>query len=97
MRETKEIATSGGHKVVLKTYLTIGEVNDALRIIFKDRAASAEVPLAVGIERNVQLVLAAVVSLDDSTDDLPTRIQALRLTDYNEIFAEVKDLSEGSF
>jgi hypothetical protein len=38
-----------------------------------------------------------IVSLDDSTEDLATRIQALRVTDYNAIFAEIKDLSEGSF
>ena len=101
MRETKTITTPSGIKVELKTYLTIGEVNDALRVIFKDQEATpgtdAKIPMLVGIERNIQLVIAAVVSLDDSNENLPERIKGLRLTDYNAIFAEVKELSEGAF
>jgi hypothetical protein len=98
-RETKEITTPGGHTAVVKTYLTIGEVNDALRVILKGRNASADatVPLEVAIERNMQLILAALVSLDGLTDNLGERVRNLKLSDYNAIFAEVKDLSEGSF
>jgi hypothetical protein len=101
-RETKEVGLPSGARVVLKTYLTIGEVNAALRVVFKDQTATpgdvvTKVPLSVGIERNLQLVLAAVVSIDGTTDNLAERVQAFRLSDYNAIFAEVKDLSEGSF
>jgi hypothetical protein len=99
-RETKEIGLPSGIRIVLKTYLTIGEVNDALRVIFKGRdidPTAGKVPLEIGIERNLQLVLAAIVSLDGSIENLSTRVQALRLPDYNAIFAEVKDFSEGSF
>ena len=100
-RETKQITTPSGNVVVLKTYLTIGEVNEALRVIFKNREVDAtginKIPMVVGIERNLQLVLAAVVSIDGSAENLADRVSALRLADYNAIFAEVKDLSEGSF
>jgi hypothetical protein len=102
-RTTKEITTPGGHKVLIKEYLTAREVNGVLKQLFQDQSMSAEkgtapkVSLLVGIERNIKLVEAAVVSLDSSTENLSDRLQDLPASEYTAILNQVKDLAEGNF
>jgi hypothetical protein len=102
-RETKDLITPGGHKVTVKSYLTAREVNGVLKVLFADQSVSAEqganqkLSLLVGIERNIKLVEAAVVSLDDSTENLAERLQDLPASEYTAILNEVKELASGNF
>lgn len=104
-RETKEFTTPGGHKLVLKTYLTAREVNNVLTELFKSQEVTADdvksgtqrVSLIVGIQRNIKLIEAAVISLDASSDNLADRLQDLPAPEYTAILNEVKPLAEGNF
>ena len=101
-RPTREITTPLGHKVVVKDYLTAREVNGVLTELFKSQEISPEdknprISLIVGIQRNVKLVEAAVISLDDSTENLSDRLQDLPVTEYTAILNEVKGLADGNF
>ena len=103
-RETKEFTTPGGRKVTVKTYLTAREVNNVLRQIFgsqevstQDGAPQAKLSMVVGIERNIKLIEAAVVSLDGSADNLAERLQDLPAAEYTAILNEVKALADGHF
>ncbi len=101
-RPQREITTPLGHKVVVKDYLTAREVNGVLTELFKSQEISAEdknprLSLIVGIQRNVKLVEAAVVSLDNSTETCADRLQDLPVTEYTAILNEVKGLADGNF
>jgi hypothetical protein len=99
-REQKEIVTPGGHKVVVKTYLTAKEVNGALKQILSSTEVpegKAKLSAIVGIERNEKLVEAAVISLDYSAEDLSTRLGELPITDWQYILKEAGVLAEGNF
>jgi len=103
-RETKEFTTPGGRKLVVKTYLTAREVNNALKAIFgsqevstQDGVTQTKLPMVVGIERNIRLVEAAVVSLEGSTENLAERLQDLPSAEYTAILSEVKGLADGNF
>lgn len=104
-RETKEFTTPGGLKLVVKTYLTGREVNDVLRKLFGAREVSAQadgsaatkLPISAGIDRNIFLIEAAVVSFDGSAENIIDRIQDLPSKEYTAILNEVKGLADGNF
>jgi hypothetical protein len=101
-RQNHEITTPGGHTVVVKEYLTAREVNGVLTDLFKTQEVSADdkapkLSMLVGIQRNIKLVEAAVVSLDGSTDNLAERLQDLPSKDYTAVHTEVKGLADGNF
>jgi hypothetical protein len=90
--------------VVLKTYLTGREVNTVLKQIFGSQEVStqdgtplAKLSMTVGIERNIKLIEAAVVSLDGSMENLADRLQDLPSAEYTAILGEVKALADGNF
>jgi hypothetical protein len=101
-RTNHEITTPGGHTVVVKEYLTAREVNAILADLFKTQEVSADdkspkLSMLVGIQRNVKLVEAAVISLDGSIENLGERLQDLPSKDYTAILTEVKGLADGNF
>jgi hypothetical protein len=104
-RETKEFTTPGGHKIVLKTYLTAREVHNVLTDLFKGQDVSTDeaksgasrISMVIGIQRNIKLVEAAVISLDGSNDNITERLQDLPASEYTAILNEVKPLAEGNF
>ena len=104
-RENKVFTTPGGHELVLKTFLTAREVNGVLSELFKSQEVSADeaksgsprISLLVGLQRNIKLVEAAVVSLDGSVENLADRLQDLPASEYTAILNEVKALAEGNF
>jgi hypothetical protein len=101
-RTTHEITTPGGFKVVVKDYLTGREVNAVLTDLFKSQEISADdkspkLSMLASIQRNVKLIEIAVVSLDDSTENLADRLQDLPSKDYTAILTEVKALADGNF
>lgn len=104
-RQTHELTTPGGRKIVVKDYLTAREVNAVLMDLFKSqevsqddvKAGTSKVSLVVGVQRNIKLVEAAVVSLEGSADDLVNRLQDLPAAEYTFILNEVKGLADGNF
>ncbi len=98
-RETKEISTPQGHKAVIKTYLTGREVDAVLEDLFKDREAGADpkIPMALAIKRNNKLIEAAVISLDDSTENIFERLQDLPASEKAYILNQVQELAGGNF
>jgi hypothetical protein len=100
-RPTKEITTPGGVTVVVKTYLTAREVNDTLKQILGTTGVSPdtkiELSAVVGIDRNIKLVEAAVVSLDGSTENIPERLGDLPINDWQFILKEAGLLADGNF
>ena len=101
-RPQREIKTPLGHVVVVKEYLTAREVNGVLTELFKSQEISVDdknprLSLIVGIQRNVKLVEAAVISLDNSTENVEERLQDLPVTEYTAILNEVKGLADGNF
>jgi len=104
-RETKEFTTPGGLKLVVKTFLTGREVNEVLKKLFgareisaqSDGSAAAKLPIATGIDRNVFLIEAAVVSFEGSAENILERILDLPAKEYTAILNEVKSLADGNF
>ena len=98
-RETKELTTPGGRKVVTKTYLTGREVDGVLKELLKDREAGDKptLPMLVGLERNNKLIEAAVVSFDGSAENIFERIQDLPASEKTFLLKEVQELANGNF
>lgn len=96
-RETKEITTTGGHKVVINTYLTGRESNEAKAVIFQGISVEAgasekpKVPLSNMpiYERKVLEML--VVSFDGSTEKVVDQIENLPSAEYDAIVAQIKN------
>src|ERR1044071_2654363 len=79
-RETREITTPGGRKVVLKTYLTAREANEPKKLILKDAKMSLDaegkevfegIPGTVAIDQQQKLMELTVVSIDGVTENVP--------------------------
>jgi hypothetical protein len=101
-RTNHEFTTPGNHKVVVKDYLTAREVNAVLSELFKSQEIAADdkaprLSMLVGIQRNIKLVEAAVISLDGATENLADSLQDLPASEYTAILNEVKSLAEGNF
>jgi hypothetical protein len=101
-RTTHEFKTPGGHTVTVKDYLTAREVNGVLTELFKSQEVSADdkaprLSMLVGIQRNIKLIEAAVLSLDGTSETLADRLQDLPAADYTAILNEVKGLADGNF
>ncbi len=100
-RETKEITTSGNHKVVIKTYATGREFNEIQNCYLKD----AKLNVIGGVtkiegfsptsefEATKKTLELLVVSLDGIAENLVDRILDLRVDDYNEIVEALKEVS----
>lgn len=76
-RPTREITTTGGHKVTLLTYITGREARE-INASREDGDASFTKPtdVAFGI---------VIRSLDDSSEDIVNRVLDLKLEDFTEI------------
>ncbi len=89
-RETKELTTVGGHKVVYNAHLTGREV---LNVIRRDKTGTND--MANSIDEAIEVMKVALVSLDDSSDNVVERVQDLNLEDYGEVAVVVKELLSG--
>lgn len=99
-RETKQISTPAGHTVVVKTYLTARETDGVLRELFKDQEATEgkpKVSLVMGLDRNINLVKAALVSIDGVTENAFDTLQDLPASEYAFVLKEVQTLTNGNF
>lgn len=85
-RETKEITTTGGHKVILLTYITGREAREinASRVE-GDTSFSKPTDVAFGI---------VIKSIDGSSENIVDQVLDLKLQDFTEVseaLAEVMD------
>lgn len=108
-RTTKTIDTPGGHKVVVKDYLTGREVNQVRKALFgniladveKDPvtglAKSPKYPLGQIVDREDKLIEVGVISLDDKTEGAAEAVKDLPHEDYATVVKELESLAKGNF
>jgi len=103
-RETKEIVTPGGHKVMLRTYLTGREANELKAVMYSafkmnmDDAQSGKVGMEkvsgeFMIEQEQKAIGLLLVSLDENTEDALNRLLDLPQTDYDAVKMEVEKIT----
>ena len=99
-RETKELTTPLGHKVVIKTYLTGAEADAVTRQIFEGKDTAMEkptMPSTAGLDKIVLTLKAAIVSLDGVPDGAFDKLNELPVSERNFVMAEFKKLADGNF
>src|SRR4051794_6616796 len=96
-RETKEVtSTDGKHTVVIKSYLTGREVNEAKSILFQGITSNAEpgerpkLPLSSYLPYERKIFELLVVSLDGSAENALERIEDLPSGEYDALVADIK-------
>ena len=95
-RPTHELTTSSGHTLILNDYITGGEKRQITEIYLRALGPDkSTVNPTVTYEAENFALTHAVVSLDGSTDNLIDRLLALPVTDYDEVVAEVKTITDG--
>lgn len=94
-RPTKEITTSGGHKIVLNEYIT-GAENWAIRQVYiKGIRAGTEAESQTKFEAEKLALGIVVVSIDGKTNNVADEILRLPLNQYREVTDEVTPIVEG--
>jgi hypothetical protein len=102
-RETREITTPGGRKVVLHTYLTARESNELKKFILKDAKLSVVegrevfegLSAGIAIDQEQKLLELAVVSIDGKTENIGEQLLDLPDEDYRAIVDECGGLRAG--
>jgi hypothetical protein len=81
-RPTTEVTTPSGHKLVLKTYVTGREM------------------LAITDQKNLpesqqlqKLASTVIVSLDDTSEDIETRLLDMPVTEFTEVITEINKIA----
>jgi hypothetical protein len=106
-RETKEIATPGGHKVVLRTYLTGREANElksvmfsALKMNMEDAQSGkvnvSDVPGTFLVEQEHKALGFLVVSVDGDTTAPVDKLLDLPAAEYEAVVKEVNQIQNPS-
>ena len=85
-RETKEITTKNGHKVVIKSYLTYAEMEPILE---KEGVSN--------IKKSAEVVRAAIVSVDGVSENAYDVLASLPFPEYSEVSKEVTSLISEDF
>lgn len=86
-RQTKELETPSGHKVVVKEYLTAREMMPILK------TASPTSTPAENIEKALKMMELAIVSVDGVAENCIETIQDFPLSDYIFLTKQVAELS----
>ena len=102
-RETHTIEMSGGHKATLNSYVTAREFRDIRNASLRGAKVSAEgdgtqhasfdPATAVEAGENASIT-AVVIELDGSRENILDRINALRVGDYQELWAAVEAVTK---
>lgn len=103
-RETREITTPGGHKVVLRTYLTGGESRAIRALIFADihyempdveggKPSMKDVPADFIVKQEQKKIELLVVSVDGDTNAPAAKLDDLLEVDYNAVLEEIDKIS----
>jgi len=102
-RETREITTPGGHKIVLRTYLSGREDNELTAVLYSDLKMSVEdmqkgitsvkdVPATFIVKQEEKAVELLVVSVNGSTDNAAQAVLSLPKTEYQAVIAEINKI-----
>ena len=96
-RPTQEIRTSGGHVVVLNTYITGGE-NWQIRQLYmnamRDKANGSEISKDIDIEAEKLAFQTVLVSLDGDAANVVARVFDLPLAEFQEVTQAVKNVTD---
>jgi hypothetical protein len=103
VRETREFDTPGGHKVILRTYLTGKESNELKAIMYADlkidasdaasgKVSLAEMPAEFMLKQEQKAMEFLVVSVDDNPDGALANLENLPEVDYNAVLSEVQKI-----
>lgn len=103
-RPTKEITTSGGHKVVLKEWITGREDRELVSILLRDiemtqRGKEQEFAgFKVGIaeEAENKAIELVVISVDGKTENIVDAVLDLPSADYDKIKAAINEITKPS-
>jgi hypothetical protein len=85
-RQTKQLETPGGHKVVLKEYITAREFLPIMKAVPTTPTA------ADNVEKGLNLIDVAVISIDGNSEKVSELAQDLPMEDYLFIVQEVTKL-----
>lgn len=99
-RETREFVTPGGHKIVLRTYLTGREATElrsvmygALKVNMEDAQSGkvnvGDVSGAFLVEQEKKVLRFLVVSVDGVTEEAADKLLDLPSTEYDAVKTEV--------
>jgi hypothetical protein len=102
-RETREFTTPGGHKVVVRTYLTGKESKELKAIMYADLKISptdatngkpslADIPVSFVLAQEDKAIEFLVVSLDGITENIADKLGDLPEPDYNTVLAEIQKI-----
>src|ERR1700710_912295 len=102
-RETREITTTGGHKVVLKTYLTGQEDNSLTSVLYGDLKMSVEdmqsgitsvkdIPATFVVKQEEKAIELLVVSVDGVTDNAAQTVLNFPKLEYQSFIVEINKI-----
>ena len=99
-RETIEVTSTAGHKVLVNTYLTGKEANEAKAVLFGGATMTAgedekpKVPLANALAHEQKILSLLVVSFDGDTNAPLAKMEDLPNEEYTALVAEIKKTSK---
>lgn len=91
-RATKEITTSGGHKIVLLEYITGRELQELARE--SDKLSTGKSDTESKIESGNLAMKMLIKSFDGETENILDKVLELPFTEYSEINEACKELLE---
>lgn len=103
-RETKEISTPSGAKVVVKTYLTGREANAVKEVMYKlmkldissGEAAAKEITGEFMLNQEYKLLETLIVSIGGSKEGIMENLLDMRNEDYQAVITEVNKIYQGN-
>ena len=109
MRDTKEIETLSGKKVIINAYLTGPENSELTRIILQNVAVTPsdegetverpKVPLSGSIDRTPKLLEMAIVAFDGKTEkkEIMDAVNSIPSQEYDDIVKQINTIYKAIF
>lgn len=102
-RETKEITTINGHKIVMHTYITGFEKRAISEALFSEASMNpnGNEMIVSGLKGNAvfksenEALRLIIVSVDGSTEDIVTKVLSLRSEDADDVLKAINEVTEG--
>lgn len=96
-RETRELTTPNGHKVVIKTYLTARELRAVEAVYATGASISPDRPVTVEgsvmYKAQDELLKQALVSVNGVSENCSEKLLDLRKSDFDFVLGEVDKIS----
>ena len=96
-RPSQLFETSGGHKLVLRDYITGAEHREIRAIYLRalNKEGTQGKANQMEFDADNKAIKLVVVSLDDVADDIVERVLALPLPDFKEVVSQIEMRVEG--